>query len=199
MLLRTGSPSWLYQVDQGATTVWERWDAIRPDGSIHPGTLNPVPGSPEGTRDGHMLSFNHYAYGAVIDWVYRHVAGLAPGSRQPAYRFTRFAPSPVHGITWTRARVASPYGDVAIEWDIDDAGLFRARIGLPNGTSGEFLPPATAASVVTLDGAPVAGHGLMPIGAGEHWITVSSPGVLSVAGSRDAGGTSPEPGAPSHD
>ena len=79
MLLRHEVPSWLYQVDQDATTVWERWDAIRPDGSIHPGTMSSPPDVPESeSGEGHMLSFNHYAYGAVIDWVYRHVAGLAP-------------------------------------------------------------------------------------------------------------------------
>ena len=83
MLLRSEAPSWLYQVAQGATTVWERWDAIRPDGSIHPGTMAPMNGDGE---DGHMLSFNHYAYGAVIDWVYRHVAGLAPDRARPGLR-----------------------------------------------------------------------------------------------------------------
>ena len=73
MLQRREAPSWLYQVDRGATTVWERWDAIRPDGSIHPGRMAPNPIDPDG-GEGHMLSFNHYAYGAVIDWVYRHLA-----------------------------------------------------------------------------------------------------------------------------
>ena len=77
MLLRREPPSWLYQVDQGATTVWERWDAILPDGSIHPGTMRAARVTHEG-QESHMLSFNHYAYGAVIDWVYRNVAGLAP-------------------------------------------------------------------------------------------------------------------------
>ena len=72
-------------MEQGATTVWERWDAILPDGSIHPGTMSPLPGD-EGGQDGHMLSFNHYAYGAVIDWVYRNVAGLSPTLDAPGYR-----------------------------------------------------------------------------------------------------------------
>ncbi len=83
MLLRRETPSWLYQVDQGATTVWERWDAILPDGSIHPGTMTPARRATTAARTRHMLSFNHYAYGAVIDWVYRHVAGLSPTARCP--------------------------------------------------------------------------------------------------------------------
>ena len=98
MLLRQAAPSWLYQVVQGATTVWERWDAIRPDGSIHPGTMQAIEGESE--PDGHMLSFNHYAYGAVVEWVYRHVAGIAPDL--PGYRRIRFAPRP--HVSLSRAR-----------------------------------------------------------------------------------------------
>ncbi|MGZ4612828.1 MAG: alpha-L-rhamnosidase-related protein [Kineosporiaceae bacterium] len=81
MLLRREMPSWLYQVTKGATTVRERWDAIRPDGSIHDGRLD-LPDH----EGGQMLSFNHYAYGAVIDWVYRTVAGIAPDPAAPGYR-----------------------------------------------------------------------------------------------------------------
>src|SRR4029079_6285035 len=73
------------QVTRGATTVWERWDAIRPDGSIHPGTMTPIPGE-SGDDGAHMLSFNHYAYGAVVDWIYRTVAGLTPDITSPGYR-----------------------------------------------------------------------------------------------------------------
>ena len=83
MLLRHELPSWLYQVDRGATTVWERWDAIRADGSIHDGVMH----MPNG--DSQMLSFNHYAYGAVVDWVYRHARRSRPGpgrARLPARR-----------------------------------------------------------------------------------------------------------------
>ncbi|MGI0501413.1 hypothetical protein ABY44_00005, partial [Burkholderia sp. ZZQ-2] len=60
LLLEQECPSWLYQVVQGATTVWERWDAMLPDGTVNPGT---------------MTSFNHYALGAVADWLHRSVAG----------------------------------------------------------------------------------------------------------------------------
>ena len=96
MLLRSEVPSWLYQLTKGATTVWERWDAIRPDGSIHPGTmLSPT----DDGAEAHMLSFNHYAYGAVIDWVYRHVAGIAPDPTRPGYRHVIFAQSRRAG--WT--------------------------------------------------------------------------------------------------
>ena len=63
LLRQTGCPSWLYPVTMGATTVWERWDSMLPDGSVNPGQ---------------MTSFNHYAFGAVADWMHRVIGGLAP-------------------------------------------------------------------------------------------------------------------------
>ncbi len=82
-LLCREAPSWLYQVTRGATTVWERWDAIRPDGSIHPGVMTSPPGVDDGGDGGHMLSFNHYAYGAVVDWIYRQSRVWRRTSRAP--------------------------------------------------------------------------------------------------------------------
>ena len=77
LLLQRENPSWLYPVTMGATTIWERWDSMLPDGSINPGD---------------MTSFNHYAFGAVADWLHRTVAGLAPAA--PGYRRLRIAPRP---------------------------------------------------------------------------------------------------------
>jgi alpha-L-rhamnosidase len=98
MLLREQYPSWLYQVRSGATTVWERWDAIRADGSIHPGIMDPPDGDVD-AEGGHMLSFNHYAYGAVVDWMYRYLAGISPDRRDPGYRRVLLAPKPVGPAT----------------------------------------------------------------------------------------------------
>ena len=71
LLLQETCPSWLYQVKAGATTIWERWDALRPDGTINTGDLK----NPEDESGGGMVSFNHYAGGAVGDWLYRRIAG----------------------------------------------------------------------------------------------------------------------------
>jgi alpha-L-rhamnosidase len=106
LLLERGCPSWLYQVTMGATTVWERWDSMLPDGTVNPGT---------------MTSFNHYALGAVADWLHRVVAGLAPA--EPGYRTIRFAPRPGGGLTSASARHRSPYGEVAISWRIEGDDL----------------------------------------------------------------------------
>lgn len=176
MLLRGEVPSWLYQVGQGATTVWERWDAIRPDGSIHPGTMTTTLDMPESEAGGaHMLSFNHYAYGAVIDWVYRHVAGLAPDTRWPGYRRVVFAPKPAVGIDWARASVDTAFGTAAIAWRIGVAGDLSVDVELPFGTSGLFVAPVTMDSSVLVDG--VAGAGEVRLGPGRHSLAVTKPRV----------------------
>jgi alpha-L-rhamnosidase len=180
MLLRREDPSWLYQVSQGATTVWERWDAIRPDGSIHPGTMSPPPDM-TGSKEEHMLSFNHYAYGAVIDWVYRHLAGIAPDRDRPGYRHVLFAPKPCAGIDWARASVDSAYGVVASDWRLEARGL-AVRIDLPIGTSGTFVAPITAGSIVSLDGEPVDAR--VDIGPGRHNLLVTDPARADPTGDR---------------
>jgi alpha-L-rhamnosidase len=178
MLLRREIPSWLYQVDQGATTVWERWDAIRADGSIHPGSMTTPPNMP--ARKGgepHMLSFNHYAYGAVIDWVYRNVAGLAPDRERPGYRGVVIAPKPAVGIDWARASVESAYGTVAIDWRIEDDGTLAVDVDLPFGTSGTFVAPVTDGSRVVIDGAD--GNERASLGAGRHTLSVTRPRIAA--------------------
>lgn len=163
MLLRQEPPSWLYQVEMGATTVWERWDALRADGSIHPGDMS--------TGDGaSMLSFNHYAYGAVVDWIYRYVAGIAPTTERPGYRRIVVAPRPTASIGWARASVESRLGEVSISWrlDGDDLGI---DLLVPYGADAELDLPVTSSSTVTVDGEPFAGD---RVGPGEHRILVSA-------------------------
>lgn len=118
LLLEKECPSWLYQVGMGATTVWERWDAMLPDGRVNPGT---------------MTSFNHYALGAVGDWMHRVVAGLAADA--PGYRRIRFAPRPGGGLTEASARHRTPYGDTAISWRIDGGDL-HLTLEVPVGATG---------------------------------------------------------------
>lgn len=99
LLTQTQCPSWLYPVTQGATTVWERWDSLLPDGSVNPGE---------------MTSFNHYALGAVADWLHRTVAGLAPAA--PGYRRLRIAPRPLRSLDHAAARHLTPYGEASVAW-----------------------------------------------------------------------------------
>jgi alpha-L-rhamnosidase len=185
-LLCRETPSWLYQVTRGATTVWERWDAIRPDGSIHPGVMAPVPGEAVGDDGGHMLSFNHYAYGAVVDWIYRTVAGLAPDIASPGYRSVIVAPRPVDSITFCNASIDAPQGRVSIAWRVEGES-FSAVIDLPFGTTGRFDPPSGPSSVVVVDGRRLeggAGRAAL-LAPGRHTLEVTRPVLVStVAPSR---------------
>ncbi|MFK4791231.1 family 78 glycoside hydrolase catalytic domain [Microbacterium sp. ZW T5_56] len=163
MLLRREAPSWLYQVDRGATTVWERWDAILPDGSINPGDMD-AGASSEG---GSMLSFNHYAYGAMIDWVYRTVAGIAPAA--PGYRVARIAPRPGGGIDHARAAIETSYGRLAIAWELTGEEL-TVTLEVPFGVTAQLDLPVTAASEVSVNEGPAAAA----LGHGVHRITVTA-------------------------
>ncbi|MER6957627.1 family 78 glycoside hydrolase catalytic domain [Streptomyces sp. NPDC000618] len=137
LLTQTDCPSWLYPVTMGATTVWERWDSMRPDGTLNPGG---------------MTSFNHYALGAVADWMHRVVAGL--DFAEPGYRTLRFRPRPGGGITWAKARHETPYGTAAVAWEQTTTGL-DVHVTVPAGCQG----------VIELDGRPP-----VVVGPGEHRI-----------------------------
>jgi alpha-L-rhamnosidase len=99
LLMQRECPSWLYPVTMGATTMWERWDSMLPDGSVNPGE---------------MTSFNHYALGAVADWMHRTVAGLAPAA--PGYRRILVRPRPGGGLTRASAAHESRYGRIEVAW-----------------------------------------------------------------------------------
>ena len=123
LLLEKENPSWLYPVTMGATTVWERWDSMLPDGSINPGE---------------MTSFNHYALGAVVDWIHQVVGGIRPA--QPGYARLRIEPVPGPGITWARTRYDAAAGEIAVDWRTGDDGfVLEARI--PEGVPAEIVLP----------------------------------------------------------
>ncbi|MEU4238544.1 family 78 glycoside hydrolase catalytic domain [Actinoplanes sp. NPDC026619] len=143
LLLQTGCPSWLYPVTMGATTVWERWDSMLPDGSINPGE---------------MTSFNHYALGAVADWLHRRVAGLAPGT--PGYRVLEVRPLPGRELTRASARHLTPYGGASVAW-ARDGGDLRLDVTVPVG----------ATALVTLPGEDQP----IEVRHGQHQWTVPDP------------------------
>jgi alpha-L-rhamnosidase len=132
LLERVDFPSWLFPVTQGATTIWERWDGW------HPG---------RGFQDIHMNSFNHYAYGAVGEWMARTVAGIVP--EEPGYRVIRFKPRPGGSLTEASASLNTRYGRAAIHWRKTNTGFHlnlqvpedvTALLDLP-GLDLESLPP----------------------------------------------------------
>ncbi len=132
LLRREEYPSWLYPVKQGATTIWERWDGQKPDGSF---------------QDAGMNSFNHYAYGAIGDWMYRVMAGIEIDPSAPGYKHMLIQPRPGGGFTSVRASHTSPYGKVASEWEMKD-GVFDLSVEVPANTRATVrLPKALLADV----------------------------------------------------
>ncbi|MGY2074414.1 glycoside hydrolase family 78 protein [Blastococcus sp. SYSU DS0828] len=130
LLLQRENPSWLYAVTMGATTIWERWDSMLPDGTINPGE---------------MTSFNHYAFGAVADWLHRTVAGLAPAA--PGYRRLRVAPRPGPGLTSAGATHETPYGTAEVSWTLTGGTRFALEVTVPPSTTAEIRLPDGSAPV----------------------------------------------------
>jgi alpha-L-rhamnosidase len=142
LLMQRECPSWLYPVTMGATTIWERWDAMLPDGTINPGQ---------------MTSFNHYALGAVADWIHRVIGGISP--LEPGYSRVQIAPQPGGGLTWARSSLRTRHGTVAVSWTRDERGHMTIDVGLPDGVS----------AVVSLPGLPA-----QPVGAGRHRLSTAA-------------------------
>jgi alpha-L-rhamnosidase len=127
LLYRTNYPSWLYPVTQGATTIWERWDGQKPDGTFQ----NPG-----------MNSFNHYAYGAVGDWLYRKVAGIDLDPENPGFKSFIIKPHPGGEMNDVQASHESPYGTVSSRWNIEN-GEFHLSVSIPVNTTAVVHIPST--------------------------------------------------------
>ncbi|MCL2322436.1 MAG: glycoside hydrolase family 78 protein [Oscillospiraceae bacterium] len=123
LLEREDYPSWLYQVKMGATTVWEHLDGIKPDGSMWSADMN---------------SFNHYAYGAIGDFIYKVVAGI--NHLEAGYKRILIAPKPGGSLTWAKAELNTPYGLVCSHWKLED-GKFTLNVKIPPNTTAEIELP----------------------------------------------------------
>jgi alpha-L-rhamnosidase len=130
LFMQRECPPWLYPVTMGATTIWERWDGLLPDGSINPGE---------------MTSFNHYALGAVADWLHRTVGGLAPAA--PGYRHLDIQPHPGGGLDSARARHLTPYGLAECAWTLDAEQIEVAVVIPPNTTARVTLPGGSGQAI----------------------------------------------------
>lgn len=173
LLLNRDYPSWGYEIQAGATTMWERWNSLKPDGSF---------------GDVGMNSFNHYAYGAVGDWMYRHIAGIAPLA--PGYARFAVAPTPGGGVTHGGGSLESAYGRIATSWTTN-ASFFTLDVTVPPGTTAEVTMPKVIASSVQDHGQPaasatgisqlhaVAVGAMLSLGSGHYVLTgkVDAPAV----------------------
>ena len=180
LLLQRNDPSWLYSIDQGATTIWERWNSYTKANGYGPVSMN---------------SFNHYSYGAVAEWMFRHMAGIVPDEAQPGFKHFILQPHPdtrrnlryqQKRITSVQADFASDYGSIKAEWQCDGSKEMTYRVIIPAGTTATLRLPvsdglyiyesgihAENAEGVTYIGT-ADGYATYEVGSGSYLFTVSA-------------------------
>lgn len=158
LLLQEDYPSWLYQVKQGATTIWERWNSMNPDGSFN---------------DSGMTSFNHYAYGAIGEWMHTYLAGISADASVPGYKKINIAPKIHHlGVNHVKATLHTGYGKVASEWKILD-DVVTLTVSIPVNTEA-FVQLPEGAEQIKLDGSEIT-EKQIDLGSGDYSIRFTLP------------------------
>ncbi len=135
LLLNEDYPSWLYEVNLGATTVWERWNSLLPDGSMNPIQMN---------------SLNHYSYGSIVEWMYRCMAGLRPTEDAPGFRRSIIQPMPDYRLPKVDMTYRSAAGEYAVSYEIMADGSFALDVAVPFGATATLHLPNHPAPVVEL-------------------------------------------------
>jgi alpha-L-rhamnosidase len=138
LLLQETFPSWLYPVKMGATTIWERWDGEKTDSTF---------------QDVGMNSFNHYAYGAIGDWMYRVSAGIEIGS--PGYKHILIQPHPNKKLSFAKASFESSYGSITSGWEIKEGNLI-VRVTVPANATATIVLPVAAIDKITEGGVAIS-------------------------------------------
>ncbi|HDR8061135.1 TPA: alfa-L-rhamnosidase, partial [Bacillus cereus] len=122
LLFHEDYPSWLYQVKKGATTIWEHWDGVKEDGTLWNDSMN---------------SYNHYAYGSIVEWIYRYIVGLEVDETKPAYKHFYVQPHFDSNLEWIRVKRETAYGEIKVEWRVENEQAFLQI----------FVPPNTSATL----------------------------------------------------
>jgi alpha-L-rhamnosidase len=171
LLMQQKYPSWLYPVTMGATTIWERWDGIKPDSTFQNAGMN---------------SFNHYAYGAIGDWMYRNITGLDTDPEVPGYKQMVIRPVPGGGLTSAEAELKTYYGRVFSGWK-KDGNRFTMQVVIPANTSASVFVPAAKDAEVLEGGKPLSAlkeiavlgrtntHVQLRLGAGQYQFSTIVP------------------------
>jgi alpha-L-rhamnosidase len=159
LLNRKDYPSWLYPVTQGATTIWERWDGQKPDGTFQSAGMN---------------SFNHYAYGAIGEWLYNYVAGIQIDPENPGYKHFFLAPHPGGGLTHAKAVYKSMYGEIKSDWKTEGNQMVY-DVTIPANTTATVTLPSASPEKVLLNDSPLKNDAqqndegvTLKLGSGEY-------------------------------
>ncbi len=162
-------PSWIYSINQGATTIWERWDGyVKGRGFQNPG----------------MNSFNHYSIGAVGEWMYRVILGINPSEEHPGFKHFIIHPRPGGTLTWARGHYNSINGLISSEWKLEN-GLFSLEIVIPINTTATVVLPCETHEKIKLNSKPVSSaeidkkhltenETVLELGSGKYQILVPS-------------------------
>jgi len=134
-------PSWLYSINQGATTIWERWDGY-------------VKG--RGFQDAGMNSFCHYSLGSVGEWMYRVILGINPDINDPAYKHFIIHPQPGGSITWAKGSYASINGLIGVDWK-KEGSTFTLQVEIPVNSSATVILPTNQLGAIRMNGKGVSG------------------------------------------
>ncbi|MEV0719362.1 family 78 glycoside hydrolase catalytic domain [Asanoa sp. NPDC050611] len=161
VLTQPDYPGWGYMGARGGTTIWERWDGIRIDGSF---------------QDPGMNSFNHYGLGSVGDFLYRSVGGVGPDPRDPGYHRLVIAPRPGGGLTSGRSDLQTPYGRALSDWSVS-GGTLTLRVEVPANSTATVRVPAPSAAAVAAPPQAVpmgyaSGAAVFALAAGSYTFTV---------------------------
>ncbi len=171
LLLQEKYPSWLYPVKMGATTIWERWDGIKPDGSFQVPSMN---------------SYNHYSYGAIGDWMYRVMVGLDTYEDGPGYKHIKIQPHIGGGFTHASASLQTYYGKLSSGWKLEQ-GRVLMDVSIPVNTTATVFIPAGNAGDITENGSALSslpdvkilgmqnGYVSVLLGSGEyHFVAIKN-------------------------
>jgi alpha-L-rhamnosidase len=153
LLLNKDYPSWLYAVTMGATTIWERWNSVLPDGKI------------SGTD---MNSLNHYSYGSIVEWMYRYMAGINPVEDKPGFRQVKIAPQPDYRLKYAKASYNSAVGLYESQWEISEEGNLSFKIVIPFNASAVVILPNSKLGNVKVDGKELRDTFLNAVQTGDN-------------------------------
>ena len=193
LLLQRGDPSWLYSIDQGATTIWERWNSYTKASGYGPVSMN---------------SFNHYAYGIVAEWMFRHMAGIAPDETEAGFKHFILQPYPdtrstlrynQQRITSCDADFACDYGSIKAQWQCDGSKELTYRVTIPAGTSATLKLPISDGLYIYESGQVAEqaegvtyvetsdGYAIFEVGSGSYLFTISTedPTAVKAPASQD--------------
>ena len=154
ILFNEDFPGWLYEINLGATTVWERWNSMSPDGSVSSTGMN---------------SFNHYAYGSVGEWMFRTIGGISPTAEQPGFKCAVLRPIPNYHLKKAQMCYASPAGTFKTSWEVQDLNHVRLCVEVPFDAQAQLqLPLAKADTVLPWTGEALGESRCVNLTAGSY-------------------------------